>query len=150
MKVALWCVTKRRKMGDAWPNGRETPTSMTVRLQESRYSIQAEKQVEATHTHWSLACECHIHSKLVVYAVLKLASTMSWMCVDVCVGSGNRRRYLGGGFYRSLPVEGEIKVCCCLCVPEMQQGGDRHFLCLLWTTENTGKRGVRVKKERGG
>ena len=61
--------------------------------------------------------------------------------------SGKRRRYLGGRFYRSPPVEGEIKVCCCLCVPELQQGGDRHFLCLLGTTET---KGVRVKKERGG
>ena len=76
------------------------------------------------------------------------------MCVTVCVlgeeGGGERRRYLGGGFYGSPPVEGEIKVCCCLCVPELQQGGDRHFLCLLGTTENTGTKRVRVKKERGG
>ena len=78
------------------------------------------------------------------------------MCVTVCVcwgrrGEGERGRYLGGGgFYRSPPVEGEIKVCCCLCVPELQHGGDRHFLCLLGTTKNTGTRGARVKKERGG
>ena len=47
-------------------------------------------------------------------------------------------------------MEGKIKVCCCLCVSELQQGGDRHFLCLLGMTENTGTKGVRGRRRRGG
>ena len=85
-----WCLTQWARdthLHDCTPTGKQMQYSSWKTSWSSKCEIKKKRMLNVQIYTYALKFDLWVaYSKLVVYALLKLAPKMSWMCVNVCVG----------------------------------------------------------------